>query len=90
VTEIHVGQRWLPHQRTLKSGGETPLIMHNHHPVRLNIHLLPRRHLAWLASELPAESRRFLMDVRLDSDGIPWYGEHRAGIDGCFRFVRSN
>jgi ubiquinone/menaquinone biosynthesis C-methylase UbiE len=54
------------------------------------LHLLPRRHIACLQTALPSESRTFLMGLRLDAQGHPWHGEHRAGIDGCFRFVRSN
>jgi hypothetical protein len=51
---------------------------------------LPRRHIACLQPALPRESRTFLMGLRIDAQGHPWHGEHRAGIDGCFRFVRSN
>ena len=54
------------------------------------LHLLPRRHIACLQPALPRESRTFLMGLRIDAQGHPWHGEHRAGIDGCFRFVRSN
>jgi SAM-dependent methyltransferase len=50
------------------------------------MHLLPRRHLACLQPALPSESRAFLMGLRLDQQGQPWHGRHRAGIDGCFRF----
>jgi SAM-dependent methyltransferase len=54
------------------------------------LHLLPRRHIACLQPALPRESRTFLMGLRIDAQGHPWHGEHRAGIDGCFRLVRSN
>jgi hypothetical protein len=54
------------------------------------LHLLPRRHIACLQPALPRESRTFLMGLRIDAQGHPWRGDHRAGIDGCFRFVRSN
>ena len=30
------------------------------------------------------------MSLRIDARWHPWYGDHRAGIDGRFRFVRSN
>ncbi len=52
------------------------------------LHNLPRRHIACLHPALPAESRAFLMGLRLDWNGIAWHGEHRAGVDGCFRFRR--
>jgi SAM-dependent methyltransferase len=52
------------------------------------LHLLPRRHIACLQSALPNESKAFLLGLRIDAQGHPWYGEHRAGIDGCFRFTR--
>ena len=52
------------------------------------LHLLPRRHVACLHPALPAESRTFLMGLRLDAQGHPLHGEHRAGVDGCFRFRR--
>jgi ubiquinone/menaquinone biosynthesis C-methylase UbiE len=52
------------------------------------LHTMPKRHIACLHPALPAESRVFLMDLRLDSRGHPFHGDHRAGIDGCFRFRR--
>jgi SAM-dependent methyltransferase len=54
------------------------------------LHLLPRRFVACLHPALPHESRTFLMGLRLDGQGHPWHGEHRAGVDGCFRFRRPN
>ena len=54
------------------------------------LHLLPRWHIACLQPALPRESRTFLMSLRIDAQGHPWHGDRRAGIDGCFRFVRSN
>jgi ubiquinone/menaquinone biosynthesis C-methylase UbiE len=54
------------------------------------LHLLPRRHIACLQPTLPRESRTFLMGLWLDAQGHPWHGEHRAGIDGCFRLVRAS
>ena len=53
------------------------------------MHTLPRRHIACLDPRLPDESREFLLDLRLDSQGYPWYREHCAGIDGCFQFRRA-
>ena len=50
------------------------------------MHILPKRHIACLASALPDESRAFLMGLRNDAEGYPCHGSHRAGIDGCFRF----
>jgi SAM-dependent methyltransferase len=52
------------------------------------LHVLPKRHVACLASALPGESCSFLMSLHLDCQGVPWCGDHRAGIDGCFRFRR--
>jgi SAM-dependent methyltransferase len=52
------------------------------------MHVLPKRHIACLASALPDESRAFLMSLRNDAEGYPCHGSHRAGIDGCFRFRR--
>jgi ubiquinone/menaquinone biosynthesis C-methylase UbiE len=52
------------------------------------LHTMPKRHIACLHAALPAESRFFLMNLRLDSQGHPFHGDHRAGIDGCFRFRR--
>ena len=52
------------------------------------LHVLPRRHIACLSQSLVPESRAFLMNLRLDSQGIPWYGRHRAGVDGCYRLRR--
>jgi ubiquinone/menaquinone biosynthesis C-methylase UbiE len=52
------------------------------------LHTMPKRYIACLHPALPAESRVFLMDLRLDSQGLPFRGDHRAGIDGCFRFRR--
>jgi SAM-dependent methyltransferase len=52
------------------------------------LHVLSRRFIACLHPALPAESRAFLMGLRLDGQGHPWHGEHRAGVDGCFRFRR--
>jgi SAM-dependent methyltransferase len=49
------------------------------------LYILPRRYIACLHPALPRESRSFLAGLRLDSQGIPWHGEHRAGVDGCFR-----
>ena len=54
------------------------------------MHILPKRHIACLASALPDESRAFLMGLRNDAEGYPCHGSHRAGIDGCFRFRRPN
>lgn len=53
------------------------------------LHLLPRRHLACLQPVLPDESRAFLLGLQLDAEGHPRHGRHRAGIDGCYRFRRS-
>lgn len=50
------------------------------------LHLLPRRHLACLQPALPDESREFLLGLRIDAEGYPLSGRHRAGIDGCYRF----
>ncbi|MBV8889990.1 MAG: class I SAM-dependent methyltransferase [Alphaproteobacteria bacterium] len=52
------------------------------------MHVLPRRHLACLQPLLPDESRAFLLELRLDSEGQPLYRGHRAGIDGCYRLRR--
>jgi hypothetical protein len=52
------------------------------------MHVLAKRHLACLASALPDESRAFLAGLRIDAEGYPCHGPHRAGIDGCFRFRR--
>ena len=52
------------------------------------LHVLPRRHIACLSQSLVPESRAFLMNLRLDSQGIPWYGRQRAGVDGCYRLRR--
>jgi len=52
------------------------------------LHVLPQRHLACLNPTLSAESRLFLMNLCLDTQGIPWHDGHRAGVDGCFRFRR--
>ena len=54
------------------------------------LHLLPRRFIACLHPALPTESRALLMGLRLDAQGHPWHGGHRAGVDGCFRFHRPN
>ena len=54
------------------------------------LHLLPQRHLACLQPALPDESRAFLMGLRIDAEGYPLHGRHRAGIDGCFQFRRSS
>jgi SAM-dependent methyltransferase len=54
------------------------------------LHLLPRRHLACLQPALPDESRDFLMRLRIDADGYPLCGQHRAGIDGCFRLRKAS
>jgi SAM-dependent methyltransferase len=53
------------------------------------LHLLPRRHLACLQPALPDENRAFLLGLRIDAEGHPWHRQHRAGIDGCYRFRRS-
>jgi SAM-dependent methyltransferase len=52
------------------------------------LHVLPRRHFACLHPTLPDESRAFLTGLRIDSQGHPMHGQHRAGIDGCFRLSR--
>jgi SAM-dependent methyltransferase len=52
------------------------------------LHTMPKRHFACLHPALPAESRAFLTGLRLDAQGHPLSGGHRAGIDGCFRFRR--
>jgi ubiquinone/menaquinone biosynthesis C-methylase UbiE len=52
------------------------------------LHILPRRHLACLHPALPDESRAFLMNLRIDPQGHPMHGDHRAGIDACYRFCR--
>jgi SAM-dependent methyltransferase len=53
------------------------------------LNVLPRRHLACLHPALPDESRSFLTGVRIDPQGLPMHGEHCAGIDGCFRLIRT-
>jgi SAM-dependent methyltransferase len=52
------------------------------------LYLLPKRHIACLHPALPRESRAFLMNLHLDQQDMPTHGDHRAGIDGCFRFRR--
>jgi SAM-dependent methyltransferase len=49
--------------------------------------LLPLRFDAIGDRRLPEVSRRFLLELKLDEYGMPWYRDHRAGIDGCF-FLR--
>ena len=45
---------------------------------------MPTRFDAIVDRRLPEFSRRFLLELTLDAHGMPWYRDHRAGIDGCF------
>jgi ubiquinone/menaquinone biosynthesis C-methylase UbiE len=49
------------------------------------IGLVPERCAAIPDRRLPAEHRRFLLELTFDAAGLPlWNGRH-AGVDGCFR-----
>jgi hypothetical protein len=48
------------------------------------INLIPTRTEALANPAYPAESRRFLYDLRFDDRGRPLHGDHIAGIGACF------
>jgi SAM-dependent methyltransferase len=50
----------------------------------LEAKVMPIRFDAIVDRGLGEESRRFLMELTLDPHGMPWYRNHRAGIDGCY------
>jgi ubiquinone/menaquinone biosynthesis C-methylase UbiE len=53
----------------------------------LEIGLVPERCAAIPDRRLPAEHRRFLLELSFDTAGLPlWNGRH-AGVDGCFRLT---
>lgn len=45
------------------------------------------RYVAILDRRLPPESRKFLLDLELDSSGFPLYKGTFAGVDGCYELV---
>jgi ubiquinone/menaquinone biosynthesis C-methylase UbiE len=50
--------------------------------------LLPQRFEAMQSLELPAEHRKFLMELEFDRKGIPYCRGQVAGIDGCYELVK--
>ncbi|MBX6323421.1 MAG: class I SAM-dependent methyltransferase [Rhodospirillaceae bacterium] len=48
------------------------------------LHILPKRYRAAMDPRLRPESRKFLLELRLDQDGLPVWRGRRAGIDGCY------
>jgi SAM-dependent methyltransferase len=46
--------------------------------------LLTERFDAILDPSLPAEHRNFLLALTFDSRGVPYFGPHAAGLDGCY------
>jgi len=50
--------------------------------------LLPLRFAAIQDRLLPAESRKFLIDLRFDDCGYPKYNGHYAGVDACYRLSK--
>lgn len=49
--------------------------------------ILPERFDAILDPELEDEHRRFLLGLTFDARGVPFSGEHAAGIDGCYELA---
>jgi ubiquinone/menaquinone biosynthesis C-methylase UbiE len=50
--------------------------------------LLPQRFQAAMYADLPEESRRFLLSLRVDERGLPHHDAVAAGIDACFEFAQ--
>lgn len=50
--------------------------------------IAPTRFTAIQDRSLPAESRRFLLDLKVDGQGYPTYRGHYAGIDACFHLTK--
>lgn len=50
--------------------------------------LLPNRFEAMQSLGLPAEHRKFLMELEFDGKGIPYRQGQVAGIDGCYELVK--
>jgi SAM-dependent methyltransferase len=54
----------------------------------IELDLLPQRFQAAMHADLPEESRRFLLSLRIDERGIPHRDGVAAGIDACYEFVK--
>lgn len=50
--------------------------------------IAPTRFAAIQDQNLPAESRRFLLKLKVDEHGYPTYNGHYAGIDACFQLIK--
>lgn len=50
--------------------------------------IAPTRFAAIQNRELPAESRRFLLALKVDEHGYPTYNGHLAGIDACYHLTK--
>jgi SAM-dependent methyltransferase len=50
--------------------------------------LLPQRFEAMQSLQLPAEHRKFLMELEFDRKGVPYYRGQVAGIDACYEMVK--
>lgn len=53
------------------------------------LELLPLRFAAIQDRRLPAESRKFLLDLKFDGRGYPLYNGHYAGVDACYRLIKA-
>jgi ubiquinone/menaquinone biosynthesis C-methylase UbiE len=50
--------------------------------------LLPQRFEAMQSVELPAEHRKFLIELEFDRKGFPHWRGQVAGIDGCYELIK--